>query len=141
MFELESLDVLIGLVTVYLIFGIVCTAIVEAIASQIGSFRSKNLEAALGELLSGNLKPNLPFVDAFYDHPLIQSLSKGSNRRPSYIPAETVGQVIHSLLVDNDSTKNLTGMLSALPNEVKRDDLETALRTLPLGQPADVGLS
>lgn len=141
MFGLESLDVLIGLVTVYLLFGIVCTAFFEAIASWF-SFRSSNLEAALGELLSGNLKPNLPFVKAFYAHPLIQTLSEGEKGRPSYIPAEIVGRVIHSLLVDNESGKNLTEVVSRLPNfgacNIKREDFEATLRALPLGQSDDI---
>lgn len=136
MLGLESLDVLIGLVTVYLVFGIVCTAIVEAIASHC-SFRSRNLETALKELLSGNLKPNLSLVDAFYAHPLIQSLSKGNNGRPSYIPAETVGKVIYSLLVDNDSANTLTKAISELPDfgakTIRSDDLEARLRALQLG--------
>jgi hypothetical protein len=52
-FGLAALDVLIGLVTVYLVFALACTAIVEAISAWT-SVRSKNLEAALKEFLAGN---------------------------------------------------------------------------------------
>ena len=52
---LETLDVLIGLITVYLSFGMACTVIVEAVASWL-SVRSKNLEAALNEFFAGELK-------------------------------------------------------------------------------------
>ena len=88
MFGLEALDVLIGLVTVYLVFGLACTAIVEAIAAWL-SLRSDKLEAAMKEFFHGNLEGSQTFVKAFYGHPLVQALSKG-NRRPSYIPPETV---------------------------------------------------
>jgi len=44
MLGLETLDVLIGLITVYLSFAMACTVIVEAIASWL-NVRSKNLEA------------------------------------------------------------------------------------------------
>jgi hypothetical protein len=54
MFGLETLDVLIGLITVYLTFGIACTAIVETVAAWL-SLRSRNLEAALKEFLVGDL--------------------------------------------------------------------------------------
>jgi len=54
MFGLETLDVLIGLITVYLTFGIACTAIVETVAAWL-SLRGSNLEAALQEFLAGDL--------------------------------------------------------------------------------------
>jgi hypothetical protein len=54
MFGLETLDVLIGLITVYLTFGIACTAIVETVAAWL-SLRGSHLEAALQEFLAGDL--------------------------------------------------------------------------------------
>lgn len=53
MFGLETLNVLIGLVTVYLAFGVACTAIVETILAW-RKIRSKNLEKALREFLAGD---------------------------------------------------------------------------------------
>lgn len=52
---LESLDVLIGLVTVYLTIALACTAIVEAVSAWMNVW-SKKLEDALKEFLAGNLK-------------------------------------------------------------------------------------
>jgi hypothetical protein len=48
MFGFEMLDVLIGLVTVYLTFGIACTAFVEAISSVAG-LRARSLRDGLNE--------------------------------------------------------------------------------------------
>ncbi|MCX6064718.1 MAG: hypothetical protein NT121_03045, partial [Chloroflexi bacterium] len=118
MFGLESLDVLIGLVTIYLIFGIACTAIVEACMTWL-NVRSNNLEAALKEFLHGKQEDNQSFVDAFYLHPLIQMLSKGEDGRPSYIPPVIVGQVVESLITDN-GTKTLAASIDSLPdNRIK----------------------
>ena len=86
MFGLETLDELIGPITVYLAFGIACTAIVETIVAW-KSIRSSNLEAAPSEFLAGDFTVDKKFVDAFYEHPLVQALSKCNDGRPSYIPS------------------------------------------------------
>jgi len=114
MFRLETLNVLIGLVTVYLAFGLACTAIVEAISAWF-NIRSKNLEAALTEFLNGDLKQNETFIKAFYDHPLVQALSKGKDGRPSYIPSEIVGRVVEALVTANGTAKSLAAAVNSLP--------------------------
>jgi hypothetical protein len=115
---LNMLDVFIGLITIYLVFGIVCTAIVEW-ANQILMLRSSNLEAALREMYSGDLGNQQSFVDAFYAHPLIRSLSarerNGNLQKPSYIPRELVGRVVESLLVANQAARGAASLLDALP--------------------------
>ena len=102
MFGLESLDIMIGLITIYLIFGMACTAIVEAVMSWT-DVRSKNLEAALKEFFDGNEGTN--FTNLFYNHPLVQSLSKGKNGRPSYIPPAIVSQVVTEMLTSGSATQ------------------------------------
>ena len=115
MLGLETLDVLIGLITVYLSFAMACTVIVEAIASWL-NVRSKNLEAGLNELFAGELKQGKKFVDAFYSHPLVQALSKGDKGRPSYIPPETVAQVVESLVMTaNGAVTTLEEAVDKLP--------------------------
>jgi hypothetical protein len=114
MFGLEVLDVLIGLVTVYLVFGLACTAIVEAFSAWL-KVRSTNLEAAISEFLAGDLKGGQTFVKAFYDHPLVQAFSQGKDGRPSYIPSETVGRVIQALVTANGTVASLNDAVEALP--------------------------
>src|ERR1039458_8203602 len=101
MFGLGSLDLLIGLVTVYLTMALACTALVEAIAG-ISRLRADKLETGMKEFLAGDLALNQDFVKAFYAHPLVQSLSVGTAGRPAYIPPAVVSQVVHSLLTAND---------------------------------------
>lgn len=129
MFGLEMLDVLIGLMTVYFMFGIACTSIVEAISAGTG-FRSKNLEAALNELFSGELAPNTQFVTQFFDHPLIQSLSKGNAGRPSYIPSAIVGQVVQALVIGRSAMSTLSARVNALPGSVEDNRIKGVLDTL-----------
>lgn len=115
MFGLETLDVLIGLVTVYLAFGLACTAIVEMIVSAF-SFRSANLTAAIDELLAGDIKEGEDFAKAFFAHPIIQALSQGENGRPSYIDKETFSRVVLSILKVDETTASVADTLKRLPD-------------------------
>lgn len=128
MFGLETLDVLIGLMTVYFTFGIACTAIVEAISAW-ANIRSKNLDLALKELFSGELAPKEQFITQFYAHPLIQSLSKGQNGLPSYIPPEIVGQVVESLVVGKTVMATLSAGVSSLPGTAENNRIKGILET------------
>lgn len=125
MFGLDMLDVMIGLVTVYLSFGIACTAFVEAISS-IADMRGRNLRNGLSEFFKGAISKERgeekSFVDAFYAHPLVMTLSKGNKGRPSYIPTEIVGRVVASLLNDSDTADSLKETLEALPGSKPGDN-------------------
>ncbi len=85
MFGSQALDVILGLVFVYLLLSIICTAGNEMIAALF-ALRSRNLAKGIKNLLSDNRVKGL--ADLFYDHPLIKSLYRGS-RKPSYIPSRT----------------------------------------------------
>lgn len=114
MFGIEILDVLIGLVTIYLAFAVACTAIVEMLTAWL-KLRSKNLELAMSELLAGDIGNGESFVSAFYQHPLVQSLSKGDDGRPSYLPSAVVGRVVESIVLTKTGTKDLGDALARLP--------------------------
>ncbi len=129
MFGLETLDVLIGLATVYLVFGIACTGIVEAVSGWFG-MRSRNLEVAINEFLAGTLKDGEAFADAFFDHPLVQSLSKDTSGRPSYIEPETVGRVVESLLTRGKSDAELSEALKNLGGTVNDNRINGLLSSL-----------
>ena len=129
MFGSETLEVLIGLITIYLVFGIACTAIVEAVAGLLG-LRSGNLEKALKELFAGNLAQATSFVTAFYAHPLVQALSKGDNGRPSYIPSNIVGQVVDALVTANGTAASLSAAIDAMPGTPETNRIKGLLTTL-----------
>ncbi len=137
MFGLGSLDLLIGLVTVYLTMALACTALVEVIAG-ISGLRANNLEAALKEFLNGNLAPNQDFVEAFYAHPLVQSLSVGAEGRPTYIPPAVVSQVVRSLLTANDAAMSVKDAVNKLPGTPESNRIKGLLTTLEMQAKGDI---
>ncbi|WP_022667071.1 hypothetical protein [Desulfospira joergensenii] len=129
MFGLDMLDVMVGLITIYLSFGIACTSMVEAVSSVLG-LRSKNLQKGMDEFFQGDLsvgKNNKAFIDAFYEHPMIQTLSRGAKGRPSYIPTEMIGQVVESILNRNGSFQNLKEGLDTMPGEPGKNRIKDLL--------------
>lgn len=129
MFGLETLDILIGIMTVYFMFGIACTAIVEAISAWT-RIRSQNLDVALNEFLSGDLSQNQQFITQFFEHPLIQSLSKGNQGRPSYIPPDIVAQVVEALVVSKSAMATLSAGVNAMPGNAKNNRIKGILETV-----------
>jgi hypothetical protein len=85
MFGSQVLDVIVGLVFVYLLLSIICTAANEMIAAMF-SLRARSLAKGIANLLADNRIAGLNKL--FYEHPLIKGLSKGSSK-PSYIPPHT----------------------------------------------------
>lgn len=125
MFGIEILDVLIGLVTIYLAFAVACTAIVEMLSAWL-KLRSKNLEAAIGEFLAGDVTNGKSFAKAFYQHPLIQCLSKGEEGRPSYVPSATVGRVVQAIVMTKETAKDLKEAIDDLPDSRAKALLQAA---------------
>lgn len=105
MFGSAIIDVAIGLILIFLLLSLVCSAIREAIAGVSGS-RAKTLARGVRELLRND--PVL--VRAFYEHPQIWSLYQGeyddavvkrhrflpfyTTKLPSYIPARSFAMAL-----------------------------------------------
>jgi hypothetical protein len=125
MFNNATLDVVIGLIFVYLIYSLLATTIQEIIATKL-SFRGKFLEKAIIRMLDDDLSDGkwklkgmlqiwinrLPgkerakkanaFSGAFYRHPMIKYLSeKNGLRKPAYLKDETFSKVVIDLLKGN----------------------------------------
>lgn len=88
MFGSSIIDIAIGLIFVYLLFSLICSAANETI-ERFSKMRAKDLERGLGEMLRDD-----DLVERLYKHPLIFSLfpkpyaKRGANL-PSYIPARS----------------------------------------------------
>ena len=95
MFGLNILDTAIGLVFVYLVLALTCTAINEWIAGMMGR-RSNTLYEGLKTLLWDAKKPTL--LADFYAHPLVQDLHV-ADKKPSYVEPKTFALVLLDLLV------------------------------------------
>ena len=99
------LDVIIGLVLVYLLLSLVTSSVREAIAGM-RKTRATYLQRGIVELLSGPApataaagtakteQRDQSLVDAFYEHPRIFALYSGTKKNPSYIPARSFSMAL-----------------------------------------------
>lgn len=88
------LDVIIGMVFMWLILSIATMSIQEWIASYL-RWRAKDLETAIRSLLGNNQL----WTEQLYVHPLIQGLSKKMGVRPSYIPANKFALALYDIVM------------------------------------------
>lgn len=139
MFGLEILDVVIGLMFVYLLLSLLATALNEYITAVM-NLRGKELARGIGRLLddldeTDALKrafdgvgekattTTAKLTEQFYNHPLIRQLAtrrgllfRGFSkepRLPSYIPARTFAQALLDVLGVQEKDANLNSLLAA----------------------------
>ncbi len=88
MFGSNILEVAIGLVFVYLLFGLLCSTINEQIIVRFFALRARTLADGIKNMLG-----NDELMKQLYENPLIKGLSQptmsGKARKPSYIPTKT----------------------------------------------------
>jgi hypothetical protein len=92
MFGMVALEVLIGLVLVYLLLSLVCSTIQEAFAAWL-NWRGDMLRSAIQRLLADDKA----LADKLYAHPLVDALKK-DEREPSYIPNRTFAEALVGIL-------------------------------------------
>ena len=127
MSALTMLDVLIGLVTIYMVMGIACTAVIEALSAGL-KVRSVNLQIALQNMFAGTDADGVDFLTKFNRHPLIRSLSKKPSEKSSYsyVSGETVGHVVEQMVLGTED--DLQSALDKLPPDSPVRDLLESLR-------------
>ncbi len=116
MFNSGILDVAIGLIFVYLLLSLVCTAVNEIIEARLKK-RAVDLQHGIWELLQGDEQ----LVQKLYNHPLVFSLFAGSyvskadayakkkwfvtgENLPSYIPSRNFALALMDILLPPEST-------------------------------------
>jgi len=152
MFGFPLLDVMIGLVFVYALLALVCTAANEIYAG-LKDRRENHLYEGISNLLGeivkdGSLRLKVAYnqpadpskapepvksgiVDAFYDHPLIKSLNE-KGTRPSYIPDTIFARVILDMFApppeDAASEDKFKTFVAGVKNKLRKDsDLRRTL--------------
>jgi hypothetical protein len=101
MFGSSILDVAIGIVFIYLLLSLVCTAINEAISSFVNQ-RGKNLFEGIKNLLNDPKFTQL--AQQLYTHGLVAGISQDAadprkpNRLPSYMPSKTFALAMLDIL-------------------------------------------
>jgi hypothetical protein len=107
MFNNAALDVVIGLVFIYLLYSLLGTLLEEMVASFMG-LRGKMLLKAIQRMLDDDIAKGpeaAKLSKAFYDHPLIKYFSSDSTskrKKPAYITSDTFSKVLVDLLRGQD---------------------------------------
>ena len=121
MFDSAIVDVIIGLVFIYILLSIICSGLTEFIVGKLLSLRSKNLQQALISMLSDE-----KLLKEFNEHPLIKGLTKpGEN--PSYIPSDIFARALLDILNLENPDKTIESAISAIPYN---EDIKKLLRSL-----------
>lgn len=97
MLNSSILDIALGMVFLFVLISLLCSAINEMLA-QFLRMRAKNLEAGLTNLLQSGEGNKL--VEDLYQHPLINGLSK-TGQKPSYIPPKNFTLAIMDIMTGN----------------------------------------
>ena len=79
MFGSQTIEVIIGLAFVYLLFSLICSTLTEFVA-QLLRLRAGTLQKAIDNMLVGNTPRSAAITELkeFYEDPLIQSLTRPS---------------------------------------------------------------
>jgi hypothetical protein len=131
MFGSTILDVAIGMVFVYLLISLICSALNETVEAWLKN-RSKDLEKGILNLLGD---PGL--VKQLYNHPLIKALYPQGGDKPSYIPSRTFSLALWNMATyARDGAEAASAVSRSLP-EIRKtvaglqdSQLKRALLTL-----------
>jgi hypothetical protein len=127
--DFAALQVALGLIFVYLVLAIVCSAINEAIAGARG-WRARFLREGIANLLDpDDVAQGQQHAQTLYAHPLVNGLirpvgRKGRARYPSYLPA----RVFAAALLDIDrkgTTRSIEAAIKSQPSPQVRQALTT----------------
>lgn len=123
---LQTLDTIISIVFVFLMFSLVVSAGREVVAAWLG-LRGNALEAGLNLMLGKLGEPKL--AEQFWNHPFIRTL-KPSGRPPSYIPSANIAAALLHIADGNKpgTAADLTQLKGAL-TQLEHKDLSTILAT------------
>jgi hypothetical protein len=117
MFGSTVIDVAIGLIFVYLLLSLICSAMSE-IVERFARYRARDLERGLQELLH-----DPQWVHNIYNHALIWGLFEGeysprAKNLPSYIPATNFALAVMDLILPDQGASGATRPASGTPGVV-----------------------
>ena len=108
MFGSDVLDVVVGMVFVFLLLSLICSGLNEFIETLVKN-RARDLERGIRELV-GDPTNATNFIEKFYNHPLVNSLFKGvysadkKSNLPSYIPSANFAMAVMDLIKNPPET-------------------------------------
>jgi hypothetical protein len=113
----ESLEIVVGLVFVYLLLSILVTLLVEY-CSAIFKLRAENLKKIIERALDDDSK-TLSVI--FYKHPLIKYLSQKNGKLPSYLGSDKFAKTVLDIIRTKGNINDL-GKSSTLDHAYKISD-------------------
>jgi len=132
MFGSTTLDVVTGLVFIYLLYSLLTTTIQEGIASLL-RLRAKMLVTGIKRML--NDSDGGKFADEFLGNPIIKYLADKDGKSPSYITAQNFSLVLTQIMKEGQvavsEAEKINSFISTsltnlnTPNAVKRIEPET----------------
>lgn len=134
LFNSTILDVIIGLIFVYLLLSILCTAANEWVAAMTKR-RANTLQRGLTQLLAGQpLTGNAAadgntLLDAFYKHPLIRTMFNGEHP-PTYLSPRSFAAAVTDIISDAPDGPTAFNDLLAKVNALPPGDVKTSLQAL-----------
>jgi hypothetical protein len=151
MFSSSILEVIIGIVFIYVLLSLLATTVNELIQTFLFSARGRDLEKAIVSMLSDRkpleespVKGNNPnksigednnqktskkdLAEEFYAHPLITKFAKqGDNNKPSYISRTTFSKVLIDLLSIPDKAYSTVNEIKSVVEQLPPDNKTRAL--------------
>lgn len=113
MFGSAVLDIAIGMVFVYLLLSLICSAVNEMIEAGLRN-RAKDLAKGIRNLLADEQLAN-----KFYDHALVQALFVKKGKLPSYIPSQTFAMTLLNIIAPDSLPPNQGTTAPVDPNPLK----------------------
>jgi hypothetical protein len=121
MFGSETLEIVIGLVFIYLLFSMLVTLINEYISS-IFRLRAGTMKQIIEKMLNDE-DGGISLSSKFTGHPLVKYLSKKANKYPSYLSAEKFSKVVLDIIRTTGDHEKL-GKSSLLDEKSLSDSVE-----------------
>ncbi|MBL3656616.1 hypothetical protein [Fulvivirga sediminis] len=110
------LEVVIGIVFIYLLFSLLSTIVNELIAS-IFRLRGKNLKSAIRRMLDDDRSQQQLSAD-FYNHPLIKYLSRTDKSLPAYIEPKAFSKVLIEIILSGRKVAKVGGVVKGTADDI-----------------------
>jgi hypothetical protein len=137
------LEVAIGLVFIYLLLSLMCSAAGEYIEAKLNN-RAKYLRQGVILLLNESRGGGIDLAQQLYDHGLVRPLYRGPDKLPSYIPSRTFALALWNMATTASSpagspldrvtvagvTNDLKQIREVVATQVPNPELRTAILTL-----------
>jgi hypothetical protein len=140
LFGSTVLEVALGLMFVYLLFSLLCSAVGEYIEAKLNS-RARYLQEGIRLLLNETDGTGIDLAERLYTHGLVRPLYRNAAKLPSYIPSRTFALALWNMATSAAAdaqapagnvgvTSDLKRIREAVETQIPNQELKTALLTL-----------